>query len=268
MILFPGLVESVPAYSVKVHAKFPQQQPAIQGTLHLHCLETGRLLAVMDSTYITAVRTGLAGAIAADVLARPDASHAAIIGAGVQGEIQLRSLALVRSLQHVTVYDTLPEKAASLAMQMSAELGIAVNPVSSLADAVASADIIVTATWSRAPFLFSGMVKSGTHITTLGPDEPGKCEVDASLIRESLFVCDDRDLAVTMGAIGGAGLGADAIHAELGEIIAQTRSGRTTSEQITVFGGVGLAFQDLTAAWQVYKAAQKTDVGRTLDFLC
>lgn len=267
MVLFPGLLADVPAYTVKVHAKFPSFEPAIQGTLHLRDIETGSLLAIMDSTYITAVRTGLAGAIAADVLARSDADTVAIIGAGVQGELQLRSLALVRPLKQVSVYDTVFSKAANLASRMSAELGISVTSTASLTAAVAAADIIITATWSRAPFLFPDMVQAGTHITTLGPDEPGKCEVDADLIRQSLFVCDDRDLAVQMGAICGAGLGSDAIHAELGEIIGQRRSGRITSEQITVYGGVGLAFQDLTAAWQVYNAAQKTGIGCTLDFL-
>jgi ornithine cyclodeaminase len=266
-VLFPGLVADIPAYSVKVHAKFPQQQPAIKGVLHLHDLKTGQLLAIMDSTYLTAVRTGLAGAIAADTLARADAGRVAIIGAGVQGELQLRCLALVRNLRQVRVFDTQPGRAEEYAQRLAPVVQTPIIPAVSPAEAVQDAEIIVTATWARAPFLFAEMVTPGTHITTLGPDEPGKCEVDAHLLQESLFVCDDRELAVSMGAIGGAGLSAEAIHAELGEVIGGLRPGRTNAEQITIYGGVGLAFQDLVAAWHLYQHALHQQRGREISFL-
>src|SRR6266700_1699585 len=139
-LLFPGLLPAIPAYTVKVHAKFPDQQPAIQGVLLLHDLTTGQLLAIMDSTAITAVRTGLAGALAADVLARPDASRVAIIGAGVQGQLQLRCLALVRKLSQVWVYDEMSEKAKAFAEQMQTELNIPVLTAPSLIEAVKQAE--------------------------------------------------------------------------------------------------------------------------------
>lgn len=266
MLLFPGLIPGVPAYTVKVHAKFPGQSPAITGVIHLHDLNTGRLLAVMDSTYITAVRTGMAGALAADVLARTEAARVAVIGAGVQGELQLRYLPLVRPISSATVYDTVPGKASALAERLSRELNIPVQAAGSVEEAVAGADIITAATWAQQPFLVPGMVKPGAHMTTLGPDQPGKCEVHADLVRTSLFACDDRDLAVRMGAIGGAGLDAEAIHAELGEIIGGARPGRTQPHEITIYGGVGLAFQDLAAAWQVYQAALRQPDLRSIDF--
>ena len=96
-------------------------------------------------------------------------------------------------------------------------------------------------------------------------DEPVKGEVDAGLIAGSLFVCDDRDLAARMGAIAGAGLGPDAIHAELGEVIAGVKPGRTRPDQITIFGSVGLAFQDLAAAWQVYNRAMQLGIGTPIE---
>ena len=105
-----------------------------------------------------------------------------------------------------------------------------------MADAVRDADVIITATWSKEPFLTRSMVRDGVHITAVGADEPAKGEVDAGLITSSLFVCDDRDLAASMGAIAGAGLGPDAIHAELGEVIAGVKPGRTRDDQITIFG--------------------------------
>ncbi len=266
MLLFPGLLPGIPAYTVKVHAKFPCQQPAIKGVLLLHDLETGNLLAIMDSTAITAVRTGLAGALAADLLARPDAGRVAIIGAGVQGAWQLRCLTLVRSLTQVLVYDTAPGKADAFVRLISEELPFPVRAASSLAEATERAEIIVSATWSREPFLFPNMVQPGTHITTLGPDEPGKCEVAADLIQHGLFVCDDRDLAIHMGALGSVGLDRRAVHAELGEVIAGVKSGRMSAEQITIYGGVGLAFQDLTTCWYVYQQAGHPE-SRSLDFL-
>ena len=103
------------------------------------------------------------------------------------------------------------------------------------------ADIVVTATWASEAFLHTGMIAPGTHITTLGPDQQGKAEVSADLLRSSLFVCDDRELAVTMGAAGGAGVGVEVIDAELGEIIAGMHPGRAEPDQITIFGSVGKA---------------------------
>lgn len=267
MLLFPGLLPSIPAYTVKVHAKFPSQQPAIKGVLLLHDLETGNLLAVMDSTAITAVRTGLAGAVAADVLARQDASRVALIGAGVQGGWQLRALALVRQLSQVLVYDVMPGKAEAFARVMDEELPCAVRATSSLAEATRDAEIIVATTWSREPFLFPEMVRPGTHITTLGPDEPGKCEVAALLVQQGLFICDDRDLAMSMGTVGNLGLGREAVHAELGEVIAGEKAGRSSREQITIYGGVGLAFQDLVTCWYVYQQVVGDSERRRVDFL-
>jgi len=267
MLLAPGLVPGIPAYTVKVHAKFPGQDPAIQGVIVLHDLATGHPLAIMDSTYITAVRTGVAGALGADVLARANADDAAIIGAGAQGTLQLESLMLVRSLRRLRVYDTVPSKAELFARVQGERLGVKLEAVTSLKAAVEDADLVVTATWANRPFLFPGMVAAGTHITTLGPDQPGKAEVSAELIRQSLFVCDDRRLAMEMGAIGGVGLGPDAIHAELGEVIAGTKSGRASADQITVFGSVGLAFQDLVAAWLAYRRATEQQIGARFSLL-
>lgn len=266
-VLFPGVTAGVPAYTVKVHAKFPDQTPAIRGVLCLHAVDTGELLAVMDSTHLTAVRTGLAGALAADVLAGKDADTVAVIGAGVQGRCQLRCLAAFRPLRRAAIYDVVPARAIALAQDMTSELGFPVTPSQSVADAVGDAGIVLTATWARDPFIKSGMLAPGAHVTTLGPDEPGKAEVAADVIRDALFVCDDRMLAVEMGALGGVGLGPDAVAAELGEVLAGLHPGRTTSAQVTVYGAVGLAFQDVVAAWAVYEAARDRGVGREMDFV-
>ena len=266
-VLFPGTAADIPAYTVKVHAKFPDLQPAIRGVLCLHDGQTGDLLSVMDSTHLTAVRTGLSSALAADVLARRDARSVAVIGAGMQGEHQLRSLHMMRQLGAVRVYDAAPDRALAFAERMRQSLGLTIEVSDSVVDAVKAADMVFAATWARTPFILTGMLQPGTHISTIGPDEPGKCEVSAEVIRDAVFVCDDRDLAVSMGAIGGAKLGSDAISAELGEVIGGVHPGRTNTEQITVYGGVGLAFQDAAAAWQIYQAALSRGLGREIDFL-
>jgi ornithine cyclodeaminase len=266
-ILFPGTVADIPAYTVKVHAKFPDQQPAIRGVLCLHDGQTGKLLAVMDSTHLTAVRTGLSSALATDVLARGDARSVAVIGAGAQGDHQLRSLHMMRPIDAVRVYDTVPDRALAFAERVRESLGLTIEVSDSVAAAVEAADMVFAATWARTPFIHPGMLRPGTHVSTIGPDEPGKCEVSAEVIRDAVFVCDDRELAVSMGAIGGAKLGADAISAELGEVIGGTHPGRVNAEHITIYGGVGLAFQDAAAAWQIYQAALSRGLGREIDFL-
>lgn len=197
----------------------------------------------MDSTHLTAVRTGLCSALATDVLARREARSVAVIGVGMQGEHQLRSLHMVRQIGLVRVYDTASDRAVAFADRMRQSLGLKIEVSDSVAAAVEAADMVLAATWARTPFILPGMLQPGTHVSTIGPDEPGKCEVSAEVIRDTLFVCDDRELAVSMGAIGGAQLGADASSAELGEVIGGSHPGRTNTEQITIYGGVGLAFQ-------------------------
>lgn len=267
MVLLPGAVTGLPAYTVKVHAKVPGGAPAIQGVIVLHELATGHPVAVLESTLLTALRTGLAGALGADALARPDASRAAIVGAGAQGVLQLEALTLVRRIEHVWAFDTVPGRAAAFAAREGTRLGLRVEAAASLEQALEGADVVVTSTWAREPFLLRGMVEPGTHVTTLGPDQPGKCEVDAGLLREALVVVDDRDLAFSMGAVGGAGLDRDAIHADLGEVLAGQHPGRTSPEQITVLGAVGLPWQDLVAVWHVYRKAREVGMGTRVALL-
>lgn len=265
MIVFPGIIDGIPAFTVKVNTKIPGAARSVVGSMNLTDLETGEVLAIMDSIVVTAERTALAGALAADVLARRDVPRVAVIGAGVQGEAQVRALQLVRRVERVDVVDSVPARAEAYAARVGPALGVEVVVHRDVPAAVRDADVIITATWSKQPFLTRAMVRDGVHITAVGADEPAKGEVDAGLIASSLFVCDDRDLATSMGAIAGAGLAADAIHAELGEVIAGVKRGRVRADEITIFGSVGLAFQDLAAAWQVYNRAKELGQGTTVE---
>jgi ornithine cyclodeaminase/alanine dehydrogenase-like protein (mu-crystallin family) len=219
-VLFPGSVPGFPLYSVKVHAKFPAQRPAIRGVLCLHSSETGELLAIMDSTLLTGIRTGLSGALAAHVLARPQAASVAVIGCGEQGRHQLTALATLRPINTVVVYDVVEEVARRYSEEMAQSLQLSIEPVGSPAQALEGADIALVATWARTPIITNSMVRPGTHVTTLGADEPSKAEVSRDLIEASKFFCDDRALACEMGALGGVGLPITAVAAELGEVLA------------------------------------------------
>jgi ornithine cyclodeaminase/alanine dehydrogenase-like protein (mu-crystallin family) len=266
-VLFPGMSPAMPAYTVKVHAKFPAQVPAIRGVLCLHAAATGQLLAIMDATHLTAVRTGLSGALAAHVLARADASSVAVIGCGVQGRHQLASLAALRPLTRVRAYDLAFPVAERFSQEMGERLGIPVEPVRSIIQAVADAHLVLMATWAKAPLLTPGMLAPGTHVTALGADEPGKVELSEGVIRCSLFFCDDRKFAAEMGALAAVGLTQEFVAAELGEVLAGAHPGRTAQEQITVYGGVGLAFQDAVCAWSAYQRAIRQSIGTVIDFL-
>lgn len=275
-VLFPGALPGVPTCSVRVETLFPGQSPPGQGVVQLHDVASGALLAVMDSGHLTALRIGVVGALAADVLARPDARRVALLGAGKPGVLALKSLRLVRTLEHVRVFDETPGQPELFAARMYQELKLPVRVADSVAEAVADADIIVTSTrmgatgdtpGARQPLLHPGMVRPGTHITALGSDAPGRGELSAELLQQAKLICDSRSLAATSGAVGGAGLTESVIHAELGEILAGLKPGRASPEELTVFTPVGMAFQDLAVAWHVYLGAKEDESVRRLDFL-
>ena len=266
MVLAPGLIAGIPAYSIKVHAKFPGRSPAIRGALLLHDMRTGALLAILESSYLTALRTGLAGALAVDVMARDDARTVAIVGAGAQGRSQLSAIRLMRGITHVRIFDPSSE-AVSTFVADGCCADLETHRAATLEEALNGADIVVTATWAREPFLTLRHLRPGLHITTLGPDQPGKCEVAADALKAARVIVDDRRLALDMGAVGGAGLGVEAIHAELGEVLAGDRVGREGPDDVTIFGSVGLAFQDLAVGWLAYSIASERGIGRTIDLL-
>lgn len=218
--------------------------------------ESGRLLAVLDSPLLTAHRTAAAGAVAAQRLARPDAHKVAVIGAGVQGEMQFRYLRHVRDIHEVRVYDVQREVAGAYRHRRLNE-GVSCFVAESVAEAVRDADIVVTATWAQAPILFPDMVQPGVHISTFGPDAPGKVEVSEDLVTSARLVCDDVRLARQVGALNTFEVGGSAWNMScmtLADVLCGRAQGRLNPSDITVFAAVGLPFQDLVAAWQVYQA--------------
>ena len=253
MVLAPGLHPSIPAYTVKVNSKFPHQRPGIKGLIVMHSLNDGTIMALFDSGFLTSARTAASGAVGADALSRPDCETVAIIGCGVQGKSQLEWMLKIRPIRSVYLYDIERSNAEALAKHVREDLGLTVDICRGAKSAAMLGDIVVTATWADQPILQSGDVREGTHITTLGADGPGESELAADLLRQSRFFADDAELQVEMGAIGGAGLDRSDITAEIGEVLVSRKSGRDSARDITVYGMVGLPFQDLVAAWIVYQ---------------
>jgi ornithine cyclodeaminase len=257
--LLPGVVPGIPAYTVKVNAKFPDASPALRGVVCLHDLTDGSLLALLDSATITAWRTGLAAALATDVLAPPGASTVGVIGAGAQAEVALRGLTALRPVDKLVVHDLAPQRAADFLAAQGLPGVVASTPQ----EVAKQSDIVVLATWSREPLLTAGDVRPGCQLTTLGADEPGKVELSADLLTAARVVVDDPRLVTQMGALGNVGLGVEAVHATLTEVL--TGEFARSDDAITVYAPVGLPWQDLAIAWPVYQAAG--DQHRTIDFL-
>jgi ornithine cyclodeaminase len=264
--LLPGLLPGVPAYSVKVNAKFPEAQPALRGVVCLHDLKDGQLLALLDSAAVTAWRTGVAAALLTHRLGQPSATTLGVIGAGAQARIVVRALAHLRRLTSVIVHD-IDESAARGLLRLAAELGIDGEVVNSPDVVAKRAAILVMATWSRIPLLALEHLRPGHHITTLAADEPGKMELAADVLAQALLVVDDRELVQAAGATASAGLAGGAIDATATEVLRGKHPGRTRDEQLTVYAPIGLPWQDLAVSWYLFRAAIEQGQGMTIDLL-
>jgi ornithine cyclodeaminase len=248
--LLPGLVDDIPAYTVKVNAKFPGARPALRGVVCLHDLADGELLALLDSATITAWRTGLAAALGTHRLARTDSRRVAVIGAGAQSELVVRGLAALRGPSELVVYDVDRPRAEDFAARHGSH-----DVVDDVDTAVDRADIIVCATWSRTAFIDERHLRPGVHVTSLGADEPGKIELAASVLRRARVIVDDISLSVAMGALGNAGLTQRDAAGSLADVLTGQIPGRRSADEITVLAPVGLPWQDLALAWLAYRKA-------------
>lgn len=262
-----GLTPHIPAYTMKLEGKLPAMSPSISGLIHLYDRSSGRLLALLESSHISAISSALTAALATDLMAAPSARRLAVVGTGTQGWLVVRFLMEMRQLEHVKLFDLVRKRSLRMAERLVKYEGLEVSVGDALTETVADADIILCATWSRAPFLFSEMVLPGAHITTLGSDERGKKELSGELLRTSTFFCDDRDLAASKGPLHGIKGAEDLIAAELGEVLAGVVEPRSSAEEITVYGPVGLPFQDLIASWATYQKALSKQQGVAVSHL-
>jgi alanine dehydrogenase len=259
-----GLKLSRTYFAAKVNGNFFRNaerygMPNIQGIIMLCDGDNGYPLALMDSIEITIHRTGAATAVAAKYLARDDAKVATICGCGNQGRIQLKALMKVRALERVYAFDLDHARAERFAGELSNELSIEAQAVRDLAPAVRQSDVCVTCTPSKQFFLRREDVAPGTFIAAVGADDERKQELDPRLFAGHKIVVDLLEQCVTIGDLHHAldqGLITKAdVHAELGDVVAGKKPGRTSRDEIIIFDSTGTGLQDVAAAALVYETA-------------
>ena len=260
-------------FAVKINANFPGNPsrfglPMIQGLIALFEAGRGTPLAVMDSIEITILRTAAASAVAATHLARPDAAVLTICGCGNQGRSHLRAILQVRPIRKVFAFDSDPECARRFARELGDELRLDICTVKTLDDAVPASDICVTCTPARAPVLPASLVRPGLFIAAVGSDSPDKQELEPGVLLGSTVVVDILEQAATIGelhhAVAAGVMGAADVHAELGQVVAGLRPGRTSEEEVFVFDSTGTALQDVATASLVYERAVRLGRGHSL----
>jgi ornithine cyclodeaminase len=244
--------------------------PSLNGLMILFSARTGLVEALLlDNGYLTDVRTAAAGAVAARHLARPDAAVAAIFGAGMQAGLQLQALALVRPIREARIWARDAQKANKAAAELSRKLGFAVTAIADPQAAVKGADIIVTTTPAERPILMADWIEPGQHITAMGSDSEHKNEIDPTVLARATYVADrlsqTRRLGELAHAIRAGSASADQAFAELGEVIAGQRPGRTRTDEITLADLTGTGVQDTAIANLAALRARTAGAGQIID---
>ena len=262
-------------FAAKVNANYPQNGeqfglPTIQGVVVLCDAENGRPLAMMDSAEITARRTAAATAVAAKYLARPESAVLTVCGCGVQGRAQLCALAAVLPLRKVFAYDKRQEQAAQFVEEVGSNSRVEVRPVTDLRKALLDSDVAVTCTTSKKPLLTREDVPAGIFLAAVGADHPEKWELASDLMASAKVVTDVTDQCAAIGdlhhAMAAGTMRSTDVYAELGEIVAGVKPGRTSAEEIIVFDSTGMALQDVAAAAVAYEKAMTTKTCAAVDF--
>ncbi|MFP4026383.1 MAG: ornithine cyclodeaminase family protein [Candidatus Brocadiia bacterium] len=282
---FPkGDLRCMPAYlpglglasvkNVNVHPE-NTELPTVMATITIFDPYTGFARAIMDGTYLTAVRTGAAGGIAARYLAREDSRIVSFAGAGRQARTQLAALVeTMPQIEEVLIHDIDQDRARQFCQYCDEEHDLEAR-YAELNDTVREADILTTVTPSREPFVSLEYLKPGTHVNAIGADAPGKQELELEVLEKAKIVLDSWKQASHGGEINCAvaeGLiREEDIHANIGEVVTGRKTGRECEDEITVFDSTGLAIQDCACAVQVYRelTAEGRDISRltTVDFL-
>jgi len=281
---FPkGVLIAMPAYMPNLNAagtklvtvhpgnKKDYNLPAVQAKIVINSIENGSPLAIMDGTYVTAVRTGAAGAVGIKYLAREDAKEVGLCGLGVQGRSQIMGLMLVRpKIKKVKIFDILPEAIQSFIKEMKAMYpSVDFVTVKSAEEATKGSDIIITCTPSSTPFIKGEWLKKGAHVSAIGADVAAKRELETSVLKKAnKLVVDFIPQAFVVGDFAkpkeeGAVSEKD-IYAEMGEIVSGQKKGRTSPDEITLFKATGLAIEDVGTGAKVYELAVKKKIGTEL----
>lgn len=277
-----GAIGTMPAYlgepdalAAKVITVFPENRAAglesHQGSVLLHETKTGRPQAIVHAGAVTAIRTAAVSALAARILSKPRAQRLALLGSGTQARTHLEAMRAVRSIASVKVWSRTPENARAFARAESARHGIPVETAASPRDAVEGCDIVCTLTASTVPVLEGAWLEPGLHVSAAGSSVPPFRELDIEAVRRSrLFVdnrecvlneADDLRIPIAQGAIA-----REHILADLGELVTQTRPGRVTEQDVTLFKSVGMAIEDAAAARELFARATARGRGARVEY--
>jgi ornithine cyclodeaminase len=263
------------AYGLKAVCVFPQNaalgKDAHQGGVLLFNGETGELLAVLNASAITAIRTAAVSGVATRLLAREDAGELALVGSGVQARAHLPAMAAVRPLRRVRVASRSYERAREFASEFQSRYPFPIEPAGSVEAAVAGADLVVTVTTSREPIVKRDWLSPGTHLNVVGSSIPTTREVDTATMAASCLFVDRRESTLNeagdyLFAAREGAIGPEDLQAELGEILIGTHPGRRSAEEITLFKSLGLAVEDLAAARYLYQKARQLGEGSWVEF--
>ncbi len=273
VLLMPCYAAGTHRVSLKLLTQFADNGrlglPLIQAVVLLADAVNGRLLALVDGSAITALRTGAASGVATRLLASPSADTAAVFGAGVQACTQLEAVYTVRQIKQVRVFDCCRPAAEAFAQDMSSRLGIPVLATSSSAEALAGVQIVCTATTSSTPVFEDRDLADGVHINAVGSWRPRTAEIPPDTVCRARVFVDHRDAALEEAGdllmpLQEDRITAEHIQAELGDLIAGRVAGRQASDEITLFKSVGLAVQDLFAAARAVENARRLGIGTAL----
>lgn len=275
MALMPAYLTGMAALGLKAVTFFPRNEgtdlDSHQGAVLLFEAGRGRLLAIIDATSVTAVRTAAVSGLATRLLAREDAGDLALVGSGVQARTHLEAMLAVRKIRRVRVASKTLARAKSFAEREGKRHGIAIVPCASVEEAVSGADLVCTVTSSREPVLRGEWLSPGAHVNAVGSSVATAREVDtAAVVRSRLFV-DQRESALKEAGdfliARGEGAVTDLhIRGELGELLNGGVPGRTSPSDVTLFKSVGLAIEDVAAAQHIYSKARGSGFGTFVAF--
>jgi len=241
-------------------------RPTVSATVLVLDPDDGRLVAIVEGTTLTALRTSAASALAATLLARPEARTAAVLGPGVQGRGHVRALAHALALEEVRLWGRDAATAGRVAADLDREVGPRVLPAASVAEAVAGADVVAACTASPSPLVEAEQLAPGATVISIGSITPDRSEVGLGVLAAAgTVVVDHRPAAIdhagpVIQALA-AGLLAEDDLVELGEVAAGRHPGRRGPDDLVFYNSLGLGVQDAAAAWAIVERAARQGVG-------
>jgi len=268
-------IEGYPSFAVKLASGYFENpsdgSPSGSGMMVLISAETGFPQAVLfDNAYLTNVRTGAAGAIAAKYLAPEEVTTAGVIGSGTQARFQMKALQKVRNFERLLVYSRTAENVRKYISEMEPALGVEVISADSPEEVVRNSEVVVTTTPSHKPFLKADWLHPGLHITAMGSDTEHKQELFPEVLSSAdLLVCDKKSQCFRLGELHyGKEAGLIAPSGDivgLGEITSGQRSGRSSDQEVTVCDLTGVGVQDTVIALFCYQKAKEKRLGLELE---